>query len=1081
MRTSWFGGFHLSLIFSAAAMAAMLMRQDTATIQPRLMRSPAIHGDTIVFTYAGDLWVSKTDGGGLARRLTSSPGIEVRARISPDGKWVAFTGQYEGNQDVYVIPIEGGEPTRLTYEPEADIVIGWTPDGNISYSSTAGSFTNRQPRLWYVSPKGGLPIRTPVAEAVEASFMPGGDEIVYNRMNSYGFNWRRYRGGTQGKISFFNLKTNAYSELPQGREQSYFPMYAKNAVYYISDRNFGTLNLYKYDLASKKTSQLTQYKDEDIKYPSTDGDSIIFERDGFLYTYAIDGGAIKQLSPKIASENLSARPYLRPLGNQIANFSISPSGARVVVEARGELFSVPKQGDTRNLTQTSGARERFPNWSPDGKSIAYVSDATGNYEVYVQPQLGGAPTQLTTASGLSINNLGYSPDSKKLMITTESNELWVLDIATKGLKKLLTAQYGFGSPEFSPDSKYIACVNAGSNLNPALTVIDVNSGEVHKVNDGRYQDTGVTWDRNGKYLYFTSARTFAPSFGTFEFSLKVDNAQRVYVLPLTNDLGNPLTVPSEEEPDQTPPTKPTTPPTTPPTPPAADAGNKIDWDGLGSRAIPLPMGAGSYGGLIGATNGVFYASGGTLSKFDLTSRESSPIMQGLIGGFDMNLSRTKLAYFAAGTLGILDVRPGLALGQGRVDTSSVEAIIKPREEWKQIFWEAWRFTRDNYYDPGFRGMDWKAIGDHYATFLPNINHRSDLNYVLGLMIGELGTGHSYVSGGDFGPGPAPVPVGNLGADYEISAGKIRFKKIYRGDNFDESHRGPLGEPGVSVKDGDYLLEIDGKPLDSSTHPDSLLLDKVGKYVTLTVNSSPSLEGSHKIRVRPLGNEAELRYYSWVEENRQYVEKMSGGRIGYMHIPNTQFQGAVELIRGFYAQTDKDAVVVDERWNGGGYIQPWFVDTLGRKIRAGIQQRNAGDGQDAVAIEGPKALLINGYAGSGGDFFPWMFRQSKLGPLIGTRTWGGLVGIGAGAPLVDGGSITAPGFSIYDRATGEIIAENTGISPDIEVDARPDLVAKGQDPQLDAAIKYLQDQLAKLPPKKVRMIIPPVSKDGRVGG
>jgi len=1061
-------------------MAAMLMRQDTASIEPRLMRYPAIHGDTVVFTYAGDLWVAKT-GGGLARRLTSSSGIELRARISPDGERVAFTGMYDGNQDVYVMPIEGGEPTRLTYEPEADIVTGWTPDGNIAYTSTAGSFTNRQPRLWFVSPKGGLPIRTSVVEAVEASFMPGGDEIVYNRMNSYSFNWRRYRGGTQGKISFFNLKTNAYSELPQGREQSYFPMYAKNAVYYISDRNLGTLNLYKYDLSSKKTSQLTQYKDEDIKFPSTDGETIVFERDGYLYTYALDGGAIKRLAPKIASENLSARPYLRPLGNQIANFSISPSGTRVAVEARGELFSVPKQGDTRNFTQTSGARERAPAWSPDGKTIAYISDATGSYEIYTQPQLGGTPTQLTTNCGIAISGLTYSPDSKKLMIATETNQLWVLDTTTKELKMLLKAKYGLGSPEFSPDSKYIACVNAGANLLAALTIIDVATGELHQVNDGRYQDSSVTWDQSGKYLYFTSARTFAPSFGQFEFSLKVDNASRVYVLPLTNDLGNPLTAPNEEEPDQTPPAKKPEGAAASAPPAAPDKSVKIDWDGLSNRALPLPMGSGNYGGLIGTTNGLLYVSNATLSKFDMTSRESSPLMQGLIGGYDVNPSRTKLAYYAAGTLGVVDIRPGLALGQGRLDTSGVEAVINPRDEWKQIFWEAWRFTRDHYYDPGFRGMNWKSIGDHYAEFLPYVNHRSDLNYVLGLMIGELGTGHSYVQGGDYGPTPTPVPVGNLGADYEINAGKVRFKKIYRGENFEEGRRGPLGEPGAVVKDGDYLLEVDGRPVTSDTHPDSFLLDKVGKYVTLTVNSSPSMEGSHKIRVRPIGSEADLRYISWVEENRQYVEKMSGGKIGYMHIPNTQFQGAVELIRGFYAQTDKEAVVIDERWNGGGYIQPWFVDTFARKMRAGIQNRNAGDTSDAVAIEGPKALLINGYAGSGGDFFPWMFRQSKLGPLIGTRTWGGLVGISGGAPLIDGGSITAPEFAIYDRATGDIIAENTGVAPDIEVDARPDLVAKGQDPQLDAAIKYLKEQLAKVPPKKDRANIPQVGKDGRVGG
>lgn len=1057
-------------------MFALLSRQEpTGVIEPRLMRFPTIQGDTVVFTYAGDLWVAKT-GGGLARRLTSSTGLETRAKISPDGKWVAFTGQYEGNSDVYVIPIEGGEPKRLTYEPETDNVVGWTPDGKIAYVSSAGSFTNRQQRLWYVDPKGGLPIRTPIIEAAEVAFFPDGKRIAYNRTNSYNFNWRRYRGGTQGRISFYDFATNGYSEIPQGREQSYFPMVAKNAVYYISDKNLGTLNLYRYDPASKRTTQLTQFRDEDIKFPSTDGENIVFERDGFLYTYALEGGAIKRLAPKIAAENLSARPYLRNLGNQITDFSISPSGTRVVVEARGELFSVPKQGDTRNMTNTSGARERFPAWSPDGHTIAYASDASGNYEVYTQPQLGGTPTQLTNSGQLAINGLSYSPDSKKLLITTETSELWLLDIASRKLTRLLKAKYGFASPEFSPDSRYIALCNSASNQFPTLTIIDTADGSVHQVNDARYQDTDVTWDQSGKYLYFTSNRTFNPTYGAYEFSLKVENAERVYVLPLTKDLGNPLTVPNEEEPEQV---APAAARPAPPNPSGAP-GVRIDWDGLAERALPLPMPAGSYGRLVGAGNGVFYSTGAGLFRFDLASRDSIQFVAGPLGFYDINPSRTKIAYGFAGVLGIADLRPGLTPGVGRVDLSGVQAVINPRDEWKQMFWEAWRFTRDHYYDPNFRGMNWRRIGEHYAEFLPWVNHRSDLSYVLGLMIGELGTGHSYVQGGDMGPGPTPIPVGNLGADYEVSAGKIRFKKIYRGDNYDESRRGPLGEPGVTVNEGEYLLAIDGRPVDATIHPDSLLLDKVGKYVTLTVGPNPDGTGSRRVRVRPIVSEGNLRYISWADDNRRYVERASNGRIGYMHIPNTATEGAVELIRGFYPQTDKDAVIVDERWNGGGFIQPWFVDTLARKMRAGIQQRNRGDAFDAVAIEGPKVLMINAYAGSGGDFFPWMFRQSKLGPLLGTRTWGGLVGINAGAQLVDGGSITAPEFAIYDRTTGEIIAENTGIEPDIEVDARPDLVAKGQDPQLDAAIKYLLEQLQKQPPKKERAIIPPVAKPGRVG-
>jgi tricorn protease len=1061
----------LTLSFTSAVLLSVLNGQNAPT-EPRLLRFPDIHGDTVVFTYAGDIWTSKLDGG-LARRITSSPGNEYRAKISPDGKTIAFTGQYEGNSDVYSVPIEGGEPKRLTFGPEPDNVVNWTPDGRIVYVSSSGSFTNRQQRLWLVEKDGGLPIETPIDEAAEVSYFPDGKAIAYNRMNSYNFNWRRYRGGTQGRISIYEFATNKYSELPAAREQNYFPMVVDNAIFYISDKKLGTLNLYRYDLGSKRETQLTQYRDSDIKFPSTDGKKIVYERDGYLHAYDIASKETQRLSPQVVGENLYARPYLRELADAVSAVSISPSGTRVALEARGELFSVPvKNGDTRNLTQSSKSRERFVEWAPDGKNVAYMSDATGNYELYTRPSGGGDAVQITNSGNLAPVGIDFSPDSKQVLVITEKNELWVVDLGAKTQRRLHQAKYGFGSPTWSPDSKWIAFTNEGDNGMAALTLVEVASGKVTQISEGRYNDRAVAWDGNGKYLYFTSSRTYQPSFGLFEFSLKVENAERVYVLPLATDTPNPLTVPNDEEPVEAPP-KPQ-PPTAP-----KDADVKIDFDGIENRAIALPMGPDAYPFLVGVNNGVLYFNGGNLAKFDLGSRESQTLLTGIRGSLSFNPNRTKVAYYAGGVLGVLDVRPGGQFGQGRVDLGDVEAIVNPRDEWNQIYWEAWRYMRDNFYDPNFLGQNWRNIGDHYAKFLPHVAHRSDLNYVLGLMLGELGTGHSYVNGGDFGPGVRGIPVGNLGADYRLDRGRIRFEKIYRGENFEESRRGPLGEPGIEVKEGDYLLEIDGEPVTDRTHPNSLLQNKVGRYVTLTINSAPSLTGARKVRVRPIASESNLRYVSWVEANRRAVEKASGGRIGYMHIPNTATEGAIELIRGYYSQTDKDAVIVDERWNGGGFIQPWFVDTLARKSRAGIQQRNAADAFDAVAIEGPKVMLINNYAGSGGDFFPWMFRQSKLGPLVGTRTWGGLVGISGYAPLVDGGGVSAPEFSIYDRETGRIIAENTGIDPDIEVDRRPDLVAAGRDPQLEKAIEILLDQLKKMPAKKTRDTFPKVGDKGRV--
>ena len=1066
-------------LFLVTAAALAFSAQNGETTEPRLIRTPAIYGDTVVYSYAGDLWVSKTKSSELARRLTSHPGLEIRPKISPDGKWVAFSGQYDGSTNIYLIPIEGGEPKRLTYDVESDNCLGWTPDGKIAYASTAGNFINRQQRLWLVDPKGGLPIATKINEVAELSYFPDGKAMAYTRMNSYAFNWRHYRGGTQGKISFYNFAENKYTELPSKREQSYFPMVIGRDVYFISDKGTGTLNLFSYNMDRKSEVQITKYTDADVRYPSTDGKTIVFERDGFLYTYDVATKSIEKLSPRIASENLIARPSLRSLGNQISAVSLSPSGVRVAVEARGDIYSVPaKQGDTRNLTHSPASRERFPQWSPDGTTIAYLSDERGQYEVYSRPQAGGLATQLTKNSPYSIDTLEYLPDGKSIGISTTDNKYILLDIATKSLKTVIETRYGIRDIDFSPDSKWIAYLESGANNHGALYLYEIASGKKTKITEGYFSDTSVAFDLNGKYLYLISSRTFAPTFGNFEFSLKVDNTEKIYLLPLAKGTTNPLLTGDDEEPESASASPKSKTPTAL-TGPAADTSVKIDLDGLGDRLIPLPLPSGNYGKVIGANGGVFYVANGALMRFDLTSKEPSSILAPVGGSLSFNPTRTKLAYSVGPIVGVIDARPGNTAGAGKVDTSAVEATINPRDEWNQMFWEAWRFEKDNFYDASMRGLDWKAVGNHYHEYLKYVNNRWDLSYVLGLMLSELGTSHSYVQGGDFGAIARPTPIGHLGVDYEVSADHIRLKKIYKGITYDTGRMGPLAEPGIDAKDGDYLLEIDGQPLTGDSNPDALLIDKVGRGVTLTLNSTPTVVGSRKVRVFPIASEGQLRYIEFVEGNRKKVAELSGGRIGYMHISNTAAEGSTDFVRGFYPQIDKDAVIVDERWNGGGYIQPWFVDTLARKVKAIIQPRNSVDVPEEAAIEGPKAMLINGYAGSGGDFFPWMFKQAKLGPLIGKRTWGGLVGIGAGAPLLDGGSVTAPAFSIYDRATNEIIAENHGVDPDIDVDNRPDLVADGQDPQLEAAVKYLLDQLKKAPSKKERTTLPTVNKDGKI--
>lgn len=1040
------------MLIQALAMAVAL---QFGPADMRMMRFPAIHGDTVVFTFAGDLWTTNR-AGGHARRLTSHFGGESRARFSPDGKWLAFTGTYEGNADVYVMPAEGGEPVRLTFEPETDIVLNWTPDGKIAYASTYGSFTNRQQRLWLVDPKGGLPVSTDLIEVSDLSYSPDGRKVAYNRNGSHAFNWRRYRGGSQGTISLWEFASQTYSELPSQGENSWEPMWVGDTVYFISDKNQNTINLYAYDTKTKRTEQLTRFTDADIKWPSTDGKNIAFERDGYLYTYDLGSKKVERVTPTVRGDMLTARPVLKELGGAITNFSLSPSGVRLAVEARGEVFSVPaKNGDTRNLTQTA-AREQAPEWSPDGKTIAYLSDESGEVQIYTRPQMGGAETQVSDEKTRRILTFRWSPKGDKISFGTYKGEVCILDPATKQSRVAFTERFGGLPPyDWSPDGKWIAYIAQGDNLFGALYLYEVETGASHKVTEGYFRDDSVSFDLNGKYLYLISGRTFLPAMGDFEFIMQMENSRRVYLLALSKDQTNPLVPPSDEEkaggdaekkPDAKPEEKP--------------EGVQVDLEGLANRALPLPMPPGTYNFVVGANNGVFFFSDGTLQKFDLGTREAFPVVAGA-SGFSFNEKRTKVAYQGGGAIGILDVRPGQKLGDGKVNVANVEAVVDPRAEWRQIFWEAWRYERDRFYDADMLGLDWTAIGKHYSELLPYVAHRNDLNYLLGLMIGELGTSHAYVGGGDMGEGPPPIPTGQLGADYERHENKIRFKKIYYGLNFDESRRGPLGEPGVNVKEGEYLLAINGKPLDGNTNPDSLLVNMAGRTVTLTVNDRPTTEGSREVRVRTVSTEGQLRYIEWVEANRRWVSEATGGKVGYLHVPDTSMPGVIEFIKGYYSQSDKQAMIIDERFNGGGMIPTFFVERLGRDVATALKQRNGEDIRfPTQTFQGPMAMMINGYAGSGGDMLPWLFKNAKMGPLVGTRTWGGLVGIQGGAPLIDGGFLSAPEFGIYDVKTGKWIAENTGVAPDIEVDARPDLVAKGQDPQLAKAVEYLLDQLKK---------------------
>ncbi len=1035
-----------------SSLAAIAMGQSL-TDSVRLMRWPDVRGDKMVFVYASDIWVADLKGG-PARRLTSHPGSEMLPKFSPDGKTIAFTAQYDGSNDVFTIPVDGGKPTRLTFEPTSESVKGWTPDGKkVVFASSYGNHTVRMSRLWLVPATGGMPERTDISEVADVSYSPDGSQIAYNRSPSHQYNWRRYRGGTQGRISFWDFKTKSYSEIPAEHEQSYFPMWVGEDVYYISDKNLSNINLYKYNTKTKRISQLTQFTDGDMRWPSTDGKTIVFERNLRLHAFDIASGAVTTLDPRVNGDNLSMRPRYVNLGQQVSNFSLSPSAKRLAVEARGDIFSVPAtNGDTRNLTDSDGVREQSPSWSPDGQYVYYLTDRSGENQIARRPQMGGAEEVVRTPGNVRISGFTLSPDGKELIFNGLDFSIYHLNIAT-GHSKLVVKD-GAQPPSFdwSQDGKWLTYSKTLPNLLSQVCLYEIATGKEHEVTKGMFGDGSPTFDMNGKYLYFVSARDYSPGQGILGPHLEQGGAiQRVYMLPLSKDAKNPLLAPEDEEPVKSDDGG-------APAPTPAQAGDmKVDLDNMESRLIPLPYSVDQYMGTVGVRNGVLVISPSGITQFSVGARAVLPIMP-LIQGLSFNADRTKVAYKVGPTIGIADLRPGIKLGDGAVALNRVGRFIDPAKEYQQMFWDAWRYERDNFYDDKMLGLNWKAIGDKYASLLPDVGDRGDFDYILGQLIGELGTGHAYITPGAGGSDPMSPAAGLLGADYEAVGNRVRISKVYRGVSYVPDSRGPLGELGVDIKDGDYLLEIDGEAVTSKEGVTAHLVGKVGRKVELTVSSTTSTDGARKYSVYPTMNEANLRYETWVEERRQMVDEMSGGKIGYIHVPDTNVQGMIMFIRGYMSQMDKEAWVIDERYNGGGWIPTFFVDYLTAQFTNVIAPRYGNDTGLRPSLNGPKAMLINQHAGSGGDLFPYLFKKAKVGPLIGKRTWGGLVGIQGTYPLVGGGGLTAPAFGIYDADTGKWIAENTGVDPDIDIDDRPDLAAKGQDPQLVKAIDYLKSQM-----------------------
>jgi len=1062
----------------------------------KLLRFADISKDKVVFAYAGDLWIASREGG-AARRLTSHVGDELYPKFSPDGKWIAFTGEYDGNPDVYVISAEGGEPKRLTFHPGNDMVLGWTPDGkdilfrSDRFSAPPGRYT----KLFLVSPQGGPARPLQVPRASLTTFSPDGTKIAYLETSQEFRTWKRYRGGWSLPIAIFDLKKNSYEELPKTAGMDLFPMWHGNIIYFISDRD-GVMNLFSYDLGSKQTKKLTDYKEYDIKWPSLGPDAIVYENGGVLYEFNLVSGKSRNLPIVVRAEDVETRPEFKSVAQSIGSYSLSPSAARALVESRGNIFTVPAEhGSVRALTTNhSGIHELNPAWSPDGKWIAYLSDKTGEFELYTRPQMGGEETRVTTDGGVYRYGPIWSPDSKKLLYWDKLHQLWFVSLDDKKPVLVDKSEYGdINDGSWSPDSLWLTYSKPHRRGSSDVFLFSLGRKKITKVSAGFYSDNNPVFDDNGKYLYFISTRYFYPSVGQLDQRFNYYSTDGVFAVTLKADEASPFKPQSDEEKaaDEKKDDK-----------KAADAksGEKkseeqkdekkdekkeekkpepvkpiqIDLEGIGSRVAPAPISAGILGGLAARKDKFFYistpqearqfgtpdrGSKNVLHVYDVTKREDKVLLDG-IDGYDLDKEGKKVIYKAGPVYGIAEATPGKAkVGDGKLNLTELQVKIDPREEWREVFHEAWRVERDFYWDPNMTGHNWKKIGERYEALLPWVAHRSDLNYIIGEMIAELSTSHTYVGGGDQ-PTKPHVSVGMLGADFEPDGNYFRISKIYPGENWSDPTRSPLTEPGLKVKAGDYLIAVDGQEARSNQDVYSYFQDLAGKLVTLKINSKSTPEGAWEITVKPTAGEAGPRYLDWMDENRRKVAEATGGRIGYMHVPDTSFPGITAFDKQFTAQLDKDGIIVDERYNSGGQIPDFYTEKLRRELLSAIAPR---EGKDTpwppVAIYGPKVMIVNELAGSGGDAFPWFFHRQKIGPIVGTRTWGGLVGISRSVPLHDGGNVTAPEFAFWSTDNGgEWIVENHGVDPDFVVSQRPDLVVAGHDPQLEKAIELAKEAL-----------------------
>lgn len=1059
-----------------------------------LLQEPTLSADHIVFRHADDLWIVPREGG-EADRLTSNPGREYAPQLSPDGQLVAFSAQYEGNTDVYVLSIHGGIPKRLTWHSSGDSVLDWAPDGQSVIFRSGREADTRTSKAYQVGLDGGTPVALELPKVHHAALDADASHFAYTPIADAFGTWKRYRGGRLANIWIFDRATHEVEVVPTGRFNDSVPRWLGNTVYFASDRD-GVMNLYRFQPGSDDVDQITAFKDYDVRNLDAGSGAVVFEQAGALHLYDPAANSATRLSIRVRTDGLASIPRWQEVKGHVRSASIAPNGKRAIFEARGEIITIPKEhGDARNLTNTPGVHERSPIWSPDGDEVAWLSDEGGEYHLVLQDRLGREEAKTYELGGAGFyHSPTWSPDGEHILFSDKGNRLAYLTLESGTVTEVASIQGSLGvvfpTAVWSPDSKWIAFENRNTRtLYDHVALYELATGQTTSVTDDFAASGSPAFSGDGKHLFFTASVNRGPSFMglnmTTSASRRGDNS--LYVAVLKADGENPLFPKSddavgdedekkgkgkgkkkdddseeseeadeedgdededdegeggdEEEEDDTP---------------------SIDLDGLSQRVLALPTGSSNYYGLECTKDTLYFMErpqGGSseLKSFSFDDKKAKSLSEGA-RGFQLSADGKSMLLRSSG-YSITDAK---AKDPKKLDIDSVVVRVEPREEWPQILREVWRIQRDYFYDANFHGVDWDAMWTRWESFLPHVKHRSDLTFLIRELIGELSCGHEYVSGGESADPPQGMSVGLLGADYEVANGRYRIANILEGQNWNPGERAPLTEPGVDASVGDYLIAVNGRPLTSDQNLYEAFLGVSGKQVELSLSANADGSEARTVTVVPIGSERGLRRNSWIEANRKRVDELSNGRLAYIYMPNTAGAGQNAFDRDFYSQLDKEGLILDERYNGGGQVADYVIETLSRQILTLWRNREEWLGYSPSGVmQGPKVMIANEYAGSGGDWMPYSFQKQGIGPLVGTRTWGGLVGISGYPPLMDGGSVTAANFGVLDT-NGDWIVENEGVTPDYEVIEWPKDILAGRDPQLEKAVELALQALADNP-------------------